>query len=102
VAPPVFKTGLAGIALAGGFDSLPPPAPVFGLFFIVASSVGLAAVLISFGLAMVYAGRFMSRFGGHGRLTQRWLPLASFAYYGSGITIAPQSLITAGILHFGA
>jgi len=25
VAPPVFKTGLAGIASAGGFDSLPPP-----------------------------------------------------------------------------
>jgi len=25
VAPPVFKTGLAGIAFAGGFDSLPPP-----------------------------------------------------------------------------
>ena len=22
---PVFKTGLAGITLAGGFDSLPPP-----------------------------------------------------------------------------
>ncbi len=25
VAPPVFKTGLAAIAAAGGFDSLPPP-----------------------------------------------------------------------------
>ena len=25
VAPPVFKTGLAGIALAGRFDSFPPP-----------------------------------------------------------------------------
>ena len=25
MAPPVFKTGLAGIAFAGGFDSLPPP-----------------------------------------------------------------------------
>ena len=23
--PPVFKTGLAAIAVAGGFDSLPPP-----------------------------------------------------------------------------
>ena len=23
--PPVFKTGLAGIMLAGEFDSLPPP-----------------------------------------------------------------------------
>ncbi len=25
MAPPVFKTGLAGIALAGRFDSFPPP-----------------------------------------------------------------------------
>jgi hypothetical protein len=25
VVPPVFKTGLAAIAVAGGFDSLPPP-----------------------------------------------------------------------------
>jgi hypothetical protein len=25
VAPPVFKTGLAGIAFAGRFDSFPPP-----------------------------------------------------------------------------
>jgi len=25
VAPPVFKTGLAGITLAGRFDSFPPP-----------------------------------------------------------------------------
>lgn len=25
MAPPVFKTGLAGNTLAGGFDSLPPP-----------------------------------------------------------------------------
>lgn len=32
MAPPVFKTGLAGIAFAGGFDSLPPPPkpPLFG------------------------------------------------------------------------
>jgi hypothetical protein len=28
VAPPVFKTGLAAIAVAGGFDSLPPP-PIY-------------------------------------------------------------------------
>jgi hypothetical protein len=28
VAPPVFKTGLAGNTLAGRFDSFPPP-PIF-------------------------------------------------------------------------
>ena len=27
MAPPVFKTGLAGIAFAGRFDSFPPPPP---------------------------------------------------------------------------
>jgi hypothetical protein len=31
VAPPVFKTGLAAIAVAGGFDSLPPPPSCFAL-----------------------------------------------------------------------
>jgi hypothetical protein len=36
VALPVFKTGLAGIAFAGRFDSFPPP-PTF--------------ILISFGLS---------------------------------------------------
>ncbi|HLW69770.1 MAG TPA: sulfite exporter TauE/SafE family protein [Candidatus Binataceae bacterium] len=72
----------------------------FGLFLIVAFSAGLAAVLITFGLAMVYAGRFMSRFGGRGPLTERWLPLASSAVItivGVGLTL--QSLIVAGVLH---
>ena len=39
---------------------------VFGLFLIVAFSFGLAAVLIGFGLAIVYAQRFMTRFGSEG------------------------------------
>jgi len=65
----------------------------FGLFLIVAFSVGLAAVLISFGLAMVYAGRFMSRFGARGPLTERWLPLASSAVIALvGVTIALRAL----------
>ena len=29
MAPPVFKTGLAGIAFAGRFDSFPPPPNLF-------------------------------------------------------------------------
>ena len=32
MALPVFKTGLAAIAVAGGFDSLPPPPPRFNRF----------------------------------------------------------------------
>ena len=39
----------------------------FGLFLIVAFSVGLAAVLIAIGLLMVYARRLMARFQGEGR-----------------------------------
>ncbi|WP_051978506.1 nickel/cobalt transporter [Edaphobacter aggregans] len=38
----------------------------FGLFLIVAFSIGLAAVLIGMGLAAVYAGRLVSRSGGGG------------------------------------
>jgi ABC-type nickel/cobalt efflux system permease component RcnA len=71
----------------------------FGLFLIVAFSAGLAAVLIGFGLAMVYARRFMSRFAARGPLTERWLPLASSAVITVvGITIALQSLASAGVL----
>jgi len=74
----------------------------FGLFLIVAFSVGLAAVLIGFGLAMVYARRFMSRFAARGPLTERWLPLASSAVITVvGVTIALQSLATAGVLRLG-
>jgi ABC-type nickel/cobalt efflux system permease component RcnA len=71
----------------------------FGLFLIVAFSGGLAAVLIGFGLAMVYARRFMTRFAARGPLTDRWLPLASSAVITVvGITIALQSLASAGVL----
>ena len=51
-----------------------------GFFLIVAFSVGLAAVLISFGMLMVYARRFMSRLQIDGPLTRRWLPAASSAF----------------------
>lgn len=72
----------------------------FGLFLIVAFSVGLAAVLVSLGLAMVFARRFMSRFQSQGPLTERWLPLASSAAITViGVTITFQSLVTAGVLH---
>ena len=47
----------------------------FGLLLIVGFSVGLAAVLITIGLLMVYARQFMSRFQVNSRLTTRWLPL---------------------------
>ena len=51
-----------------------------GFFLIVAFSVGLAAVLIGFGMLMVYARRFMTRMQIDGPLTRRWLPVTSSAF----------------------
>ena len=41
--PPVFKTGLAAIAVAGGFDSLPPPPKKRPVFFGSADRVSTAS-----------------------------------------------------------
>ena len=71
----------------------------FGLFLIVAFSVGLAAVLIAVGLLVVYARRVMARFHGEGQVITRWLPLTSSAVVTVlGVAIAIQALMTAGIL----
>ena len=71
----------------------------FGLLLIVGFSVGLAAVLITIGLLMVYARQFMSRFQVNSRLTTRWLPLTSSAFIlVFGIALTVQALQTAGIL----
>ena len=71
----------------------------FGLLLIVGFSVGLAAVLITIGLLMVYARQFMSRFEVNSRLTTRWLPLTSSAFIlVFGVALAVQALQTTGIL----
>jgi nickel/cobalt exporter len=102
-------SGLFALGITGGIVPCPAALVVllgalafhrvaFGLFLIVAFSAGLAAVLISLGLAMVYAGRFMSRFGAQSPLTQHWLPLASSAVITViGITLTLQSLVTVGV-----
>ena len=70
-----------------------------GFFLIVAFSVGLAAVLIGFGMLMVYARRFMSHLPMDGPLTKRWLPIASSAFIAVlGLILAVQALST---VHFG-
>ena len=69
-----------------------------GLFLIVAFSLGLAAVLIGFGMLMVYGRRFMARIKADGPLTTRWLPVASAGFMtllGAGIAL--QALLTTGI-----
>lgn len=64
-----------------------------GFFLIVAFSVGLAAVLIGFGMLMVYARRFMTHFQIDGPLTRRWLPVASSAFITVlGLILAAQAL----------
>jgi len=102
-------SGLFALGITGGIVPCPAALVVllgalafhrvpFGLFLIVAFSAGLATVLIILGLAMVYAGRFMSRFGAQGLLTQRWLPLASSAVIAViGVTLTLQSLVTVGV-----
>ena len=72
----------------------------FGLFLIVAFSVGLAGVLIGTGLLVVYAGRFVSsRMRGDEPLLRRWLPMASAAAVTAlGLAIALRALMSAGIL----
>jgi nickel/cobalt exporter len=70
----------------------------FGLFLIVAFSLGLAAVLIGIGLAAIYAARMLSRLPTEGQLIQLWLPLASAVMITIlGCVIAVRGLITAGI-----
>jgi len=69
-----------------------------GLFLIVAFSLGLAAVLIGFGMLMVYARQFMARLKADGPFTTRWMPIASAAcmtILGAGITV--QALATTGL-----
>lgn len=73
----------------------------FGLFLILAFSVGLAAVLIAIGLLMVYARRFMSHMQGEGPLITRWLPLTSAAFITLlGCAITCRALTTSGIVPF--
>jgi nickel/cobalt exporter len=73
-----------------------------GFFLIVAFSVGLAAVLIGFGMAMVYARRFLTHLQVDGPLTKRWLPIASSLFITAlGIGLAAQSFAAAHLnLHF--
>jgi len=73
---------------------------VFGLYLIVAFSVGLAAVLIAMGMITVYAGRLMSRLHLEGPFVQKWLPMGSAAmitFLGFGIAL--RGLTAAGLLH---
>jgi high-affinity nickel-transport protein len=69
-----------------------------GFFLITAFSLGLAAVLIAFGMLMVYARQFMASLRMDGPLTTRWLPVASAAFMTVlGAAIALRAFATTGI-----
>ena len=69
----------------------------FGLFLIVAFSLGLAAVLIGIGLLMVYARQFIARWKSDGSMTKRWLPVASAGFMLIlGLGIAGRALLSIG------
>jgi ABC-type nickel/cobalt efflux system permease component RcnA len=109
----VSLKGLFALGITGGIVPCPAALVVllgalalhrvaFGLFLIVAFSAGLAAVLIGFGLAMVYTRRFISRFGVQGPLVERWLPLASSAVITVvGVALTLGALTTAGVFRGG-
>jgi len=72
----------------------------FGLYLIVAFSLGLAAVLISIGMITVYARRMLSRLPSEGPLINRWLPAASATVITClGVGIVAQALFTVGVIH---
>ncbi len=89
--PPISLTQLFTLGITGGIIPCPAALVVllsafglhrvgFGFFLISMFSIGLAAVLIGFGLLMVYARRFMGSLMVDGPLTRRWLPVASAAF----------------------
>ncbi len=71
-----------------------------GLILIMAFSVGLAGVLTSIGLIMVYAGRFLERLPvRHTALTARFLPMASATFITlAGLLITVRALVEAGVI----
>jgi ABC-type nickel/cobalt efflux system permease component RcnA len=69
-----------------------------GLFLIVAFSLGLAAVLIGIGIAMVKARSLLSRWRSDSPLIKRWLPFASAsAMLIAGLAIAGSALPATGL-----
>ncbi|MBP6786229.1 MAG: sulfite exporter TauE/SafE family protein [Candidatus Promineofilum sp.] len=71
-----------------------------GIVLIIAFSIGLAGVLTSIGLIMVYAGKFLERLPiRHSAVTARLLPAASAAFITvAGLLITWRALIEAGVL----
>jgi nickel/cobalt transporter (NicO) family protein len=109
---PIPLRGLLALGVSGGIVPCPAALVVllsalslnragFGLFLIVAFSAGLAAVLIGFGLAVVYARRVVAqRLHMEGAFALKWLPLVSSAVITiAGCAITFQALASGGIIN---
>jgi ABC-type nickel/cobalt efflux system permease component RcnA len=108
-AKPISLYQLFALGITGGIIPCPAALVVLlsafalhriglGFFLIIAFSLGLAAVLIGFGMLMVYGRRFLGRLLVNGPLTTRWLPVASAAFMtvlGAGIAV--RAFFTTGI-----
>ncbi|TLY30866.1 MAG: hypothetical protein E6K56_06325, partial [Ignavibacteria bacterium] len=104
---PVNWKSLLALGVSGGM--LPCPSAIvvllsaialgrigFGLWLILAFSIGLAGVLTGIGLLMVYARRWFERFNTAGPAF-RWLPVGSaFIVTIAGVIIAFQGLVQTG------
>src|ERR1700722_15603451 len=70
----------------------------FGVFLIVAFSFGLAAVLITIGLLMVYARNFLAGWKSDGSMARRWLQVASAGFMLIlGLGIAGRASLSTGV-----
>ncbi len=108
-AKPISLYQLFALGITGGIIPCPAALVVLlsafalhriglGFFLIITFSLGLAAVLIGFGMLMVYGRRFLGRLQVNGPLTTRWLPVASAAFMtvlGAGIAV--RAFFTTGI-----
>ncbi|HYM09210.1 MAG TPA: hypothetical protein VEU62_00685, partial [Bryobacterales bacterium] len=110
-APAVSRWQLLSLGVSGGLVPCPEALVVllmavslhklgFGLVILVAFSVGLAAVLISIGVAMILAGPLMSRLSPSGWMT-RALPIGSAAVVTIlGCGIVYKALLDSRLLRF--
>jgi ABC-type nickel/cobalt efflux system permease component RcnA len=105
---PITWKNLLALGISGGILPCPSALVVllaaislhrvgYGLFLVLAFSVGLASVLTGVGLAFVYAGRLLKSHGGLGRLSKILPIVSAFVITCAGLAISYQALSQAGI-----
>lgn len=105
---PVTWRSLLALGISGGLLPCPSALVVmlsaislhrvgYGLLLVVAFSIGLAATLMSIGLAFVYAGRLMKRPMGSGRLVRVLPVLSAFVIACIGAVVCYEALSQTGM-----